>query len=302
MPQKRAQPIAQSPATRIPVGGLSARVTALADGFDGPPRQGMAVTTSTNDVIVLDILCQIAGEFADLSQADNHRLLQTAIVCGNELFRRAKAGDRDALMRLFQAATHTPILLDKLTPHQFEAIRSLARSNFSWPVVICLKPELLRRSLADLRRLGVGQLCSLNLRPTARWSAENPVTKWVMYLYDKVLYEWNLLMAVEAEGIEIDENMLDRWYRDIRSLPQLSKTTSDEWFDKALWPLLMRMTNDHPEQVKELRSFGRYRAGHTETAKPDSQTAEANIRDGIKAKLRQAFNSLARSAPTPAEL
>lgn len=54
---------------------LSARHVALFDAFDGPPRQGMVKTTSTDDSIHLEILSQISAEFDALYSADTWRLL-----------------------------------------------------------------------------------------------------------------------------------------------------------------------------------------------------------------------------------
>ena len=151
---------------------LSARVCALVEGFDGPPRKGVTETTSTDDPILKCILPQIAGEFAHLAQASDRTLLETALVCANELFRRAKAGEREALHRLFQSSSHGTGLLDKLADHQLQSAQELARLTPFWPVLLNQKLDLVRAVQADLRRLQVGAQGSHNLKPSARWSLE----------------------------------------------------------------------------------------------------------------------------------
>jgi hypothetical protein len=280
----------------IPCNGVSARIVALAAGFDGKPRQAISRTNNA-DPVILEILSRIAAEFETFTHADNRRLVETVIVCGNELFRRAKCSDRAALRSLFQAVSHLAYVLDTLQDHQFEAVRDLARQSPYWVTAIMLKRDALNETIKSLKSLEVGQQCSINLKAGSHWTAKNTATQLVNELYVQVLRERTLLDALDAEADEFDAGILSESHLAIRALPQLSKETSDQWFDSAVWPLFMRMTKGHLEQTPKYRKLGNYRASHNLNRAGEFKAVESNIRDGIKSQLRQALKSLAGSPP-----
>jgi len=74
--------------------------------------------------------------------------------------------------------------------------------------------------------------------------------------------------------------------------------TWPDWFETA-WQALLEDFDGHPERDPELRKTGHYRATHSTDKYSGSQptatpkTREANIKDGIKEKLRKAIQRIA---------
>ena len=81
------------------------------------------------------------------------------------------------------------------------------------------------------------------------------------------------------------------------TLPVLTKASWRKWFDLA-WEVLMEEHNNHPEEDPVLRRMGEHRKSHTElTSQPRQgqvfKTPKANIRDGIKSRLKKTVEELA---------
>ena len=88
--------------------------------------------------------------------------------------------------------------------------------------------------------------------------------------------------------------------RSASHLKPFSKTTWTDWFDLG-WAIVLEENKGHPEANPELRPLGLYREKHSlleaQQKTVTHKTRESNIRDGIKEKVQQAFEQLAKAAP-----
>ena len=85
-----------------------------------------------------------------------------------------------------------------------------------------------------------------------------------------------------------------------RSASSSSGTTWTDWFDLG-WAIVLEESKGHPEANPQLRPLGLYREKHSllegQQKTVTHKTRESNIRDGIKEKVQQAFEQLAKAAP-----
>jgi hypothetical protein len=110
-------------------------------------------------------------------------------------------------------------------------------------------------------------------------------------LYDYIAYQRNVFRGNPQAP-------LPDWLKAALALRKFKAKTYKEWFEVA-WAILKdRAKKNIIEKDPTLRPFGLYRKKHSE--KPSPATVEANIRDGIKTKLKRAFKRIAPdSLPKP---
>lgn len=84
------------------------------------------------------------------------------------------------------------------------------------------------------------------------------------------------------------------WQKAAAKLKPFSAKASGTWFE-IVWSALCADYEGHPEKDPKLRPLGLYRAKHSinRGGLTATGTRNANIRDGIKEKLKSACNRLA---------
>ena len=155
-----------------------------------------------------------------------------------------------------------------------------------------------------MKMLGLASKSEFSMHPKARWSPDNIATWNAISIIGTILanQEWK-----EVRQTFISENRKSpipvkiatppAWVKNCWELPPLTKRTAKKWFNVG-WDALMEATEGHPERDPELRPLGIYRARHSvyegAQKKETPGTVEANIRDGIKARLLEAVTSLSQ--------
>jgi hypothetical protein len=188
-----------------------------------------------------------------------------------------------------------------------EYLRQFPSESRRWPVLAgrdlaarqCLYGrkggKLKPRSAGLLERLNQSETCSFDLginrtgkpgRPRAR-DFDSPVKKLTVQLVD-FIEKYRVLGIMKRPWPE--------WVRSAVALPDYNKNSAAAWF-RVAWKILMRETDGHPESHPDLRKLGLHRAERAVTVNAEkkfmSGTREANIRNGIKIVLRQAFRTCA---------
>ena len=228
----------------------------------------------------------------ELASRDSTQLLQNALCCLNELYRRAKAGEDASTDYVFRVATQTTRLLLELAEDPSPTLLSIASCTPQWPFFYSPKPNFLDSFQSVLDRLKIGSACQLNVNPRSRWSSSVQARQWAM----KVFLFVHEVKAAAAGKIADGGAATIRWTeltKAAEKLPPLTKSTADLWIENVGWPMILKATDGKPERHQQLRKLGLYRAKHTTTAKPGSKTSESNIRDGIKQAVTQALRGMA---------
>ena len=107
--------------------------------------------------------------------------------------------------------------------------------------------------------------------------------------YDKKLETNGPLSRAAWENIP-------QWIKDAGKLAPLTKESAPQWFEIG-WQLLVEKHNGHPENDEQLRKLGSFRRLHSVRQEQQKNitalTAQSNIYDGIKQRIREALISLA---------
>jgi hypothetical protein len=253
---------------------VSARLNALIDDFDGPPR-------------------------SDLSKVTDRQLVESCLAAQSELFRRAKAGGDEATDYFLRLAIRGTGLLDQLARCPSELLLSFAHDNAFWPAFYSPKPGFVAESNETLKKLGIGQNSQLNVNPKSKWAWHVEARKWAF----RVIHMVRTLKADIEGAINDHPDVRIVWTPITKAayeLPPLTKATAGLWMERVGWQLILDMTKNAPEKDLRLRKLGTHRARHTPTAKPGSKTEASNIRDGIRKAVTQALSGMASEpAPSP---
>jgi hypothetical protein len=234
----------------------------------------------------------------------------------DELAARAAAGEADAVEPLYELAVSATTQLGNLARRAPELVRPIAVGWPVFPVVSSPKDERTRSAKKLLASLGVANGLGREYSPKSRWSLENTPTQYAVAMQFTIHFNRRLFQLQRSELSADEREQLDRetarfpgvyrraivfpaWVERAARLPEFNRDSAAEWFEVG-WLALMEKTDNHPENVKELRLLGQYRAKHTSTAKRGSKTEASNIRDGIKEKIKRAMVTVApESSPPP---
>jgi hypothetical protein len=205
------------------------------------------------------------------------------------------SGNRDAIAALARLARATTSKLSSLTPANIDQLKGLACRRVNWPVLRGGSP-LHGDDDAQFKQLAVGTCAPFGceMLPGLKKKAHKAAMRIAIELLcrlddwrtreDGAIYWGRPLFGTEAE-------------MKARQLEAFSRETWPDWFPLA-WDILLEEHGGHPERNPELRSLGEYRKKHSvqEGAQKNltPATAESNIKDGIRDRLRRAFEQLAR--------
>jgi hypothetical protein len=246
-------------------------------GRTEPPEKGTKLADYAAEAVSTRVVVHLA-DLALLAQQGDKKALEAyariARTMVNGLNRQPKSSNRQ-LRSLASRCLNWPVLMgpSSLFSDDFKAIlRDLAvgtRLPFSRDAIERLK----RKPHKQVLRLAMGLACRLE-----QWRTREP---------HSIVWYQPMSPPTQAE-------------RRASGLKPFSRETWIEWCDLA-WEVIMEENQDHPEANCELRGLGLYREKHSvreaQQTALSRKTGESNIRDGIKAKLRQAFAQLAKDAP-----
>lgn len=208
--------------------------------------------------------------------------------------------------QLFLLAINSVNELNNLAIKKPQLARELASSVSSWPFLIHGRPGELKSIPNKLRDLGVGTRTAIKSSIRGRPSTHSTVLS--QYYMGKIFQiricerlATNFTGPWETEELDYPEDIRS----EIGHMPVLSQKTREKWFS-LIWKLIMHDYNGHPERVPpdgsslhNLRSLGKHRGRHSVyegyQEKLTPATKEANIRDGIKNRLKQSFYLSVRS-------
>jgi hypothetical protein len=211
----------------------------------------------------------------------------------------ASRGDAKALEAFARIARAMVGTLNRLAKPRKMRLRRLASRCLNWPVLMGRNSMSSDDHKSVLKDLGVGTnlpfssaaICGLKGKPHKR------VLKLAMELACR-LEDWR---TREPDAI-VWFHAISPPTRAEQSAPQLrafSKTTWPAWFGAA-WEIVLEENSGHPEVNSELRPIGLYREKHSlleaQQKRSTRKTSESNIKDGIKEKLKQGFEQMAKQA------
>jgi len=185
----------------------------------------------------------------------------------------ADGGDAKAVELLATIATDAIQVLRGLAERQPELLRPFARKCACWPDMVAKHPGAKRRNDWLLEELQVGAESA----DAVNWRVDSPASQQALFLRN-----W----------LGINQVAL--------GLPDLTHATRKKWFE-AGWKCLLQATDGKPEEGEFLASIGQHRAKHSEyelhQTVSTKGTSAANVRDGIKTGLWQAFRTLTKRFP-----
>lgn len=185
----------------------------------------------------------------------------------------ADRGDAKAVELLATIATDAIQVLRGLAERQPELLRPFARKCACWPDMVAKHPGAKRRNDWLLEELQVGAESA----DAVNWRVDSPASQQALFLRN-----W------------LGENQV------ALGLPDLTHATRKKWFE-AGWKCLLQATDGKPEKDKFLAQIGQHRAKHSEhegqQTHATARTSATNVRDGIKARLWQSFQTLTKRFP-----
>jgi len=231
--------------------------------------------------------------------------LATAIL--GELDARAQANQQEAAEQLLHLVTDFVVALDQLAHQNPELLRPLVKANLGWPCVLSAKRESVTDGLAIVKLLGVGEEADFGISAKKRWQVfgstrANEVAvdivctikanqKWLAYRKGFIHERKNIPCHMEFPSPP-------KWVLDCAALPPFSKASAVQWFEIG-WQAILEATNGQPENDARLREIGKYRERHSiqqgHQKSLTSHTADVNIRDGIRTRIRDALARIART-------
>jgi hypothetical protein len=215
-----------------------------------------------------------------------------------------------------------------------EVLIALAKKRSDWPCLVTLKdlksPRVIKRleewdSLKiRLERLGLGAEAPLkNLSSVMPNRLARSMVATIEDNQRALRGRQRALEIKESDPVKFDTGFeilpFPDWAEKCGTLPALTEEgASKRWFEIG-WEALLEATEGHPEQFRELWRIGKYRKDAYQQSVPTQRTAgraetprhirpkgakerstersnAANIRDGIKSKIRRAFMRLASSS------
>lgn len=205
----------------------------------------------------------------------------------------AECGDPEAANVLVFVVRHGVRRLDSLADAQPNLLRINAGLLDKWPGFLCLNREEERKNKERIRRLGVGSWMGINYEGKT-WSAQTAEVKVALELEGDVGRirhgRVNGELAKRMGAVEPPESA---WAL-ADGLRPLSRENYGKWW-KAAEPLFMQKYGPAFEDRPEFKHYWRnavYR---------DERNARALIRRDIKAKIKQAFRTIAAKRPRSPE-
>ena len=227
------------------------------------------------------------------------------------IYNQAKKGHPRFSGLLWELAAFSTERLQKLANENPELLKINAVHQHNWPGFIGPHPDENKKNLKLIESLGVGKKAELNLYPSGKpWSNYTLANRFMRDYYYLIS---NIKMTPLTDeisdelGILKNSAILHKERREkIKNLPELNKKTAPIWFE-IMWEHMMEEYDGHPEksppdnpELPALRELGEHRGSHSkhlgqqEKVTPD--TREANIKDGIKKRLKQALITMAKPA------
>ena len=205
----------------------------------------------------------------------------------------AECGDVEAASALAFVVRHGVRRLDNLVDAQPNLLRISAGLLDKWPGFLSLNREDERKNKERITRLGVGSWMGINYEGKT-WSAQTAEVKVAFELEGEVGHmrygRVNGDLAKRMGEVEPPESA---WALAVGLLP-LSRGNYREWWEAAE-PLFMQRYGPAFEDRPEFKHYWRSAAYRGE------KNARALIRRDIKAKIKQAFRSIAAKRPRAPE-
>jgi hypothetical protein len=203
----------------------------------------------------------------------------------------ALLGDKNAAAFLHTLTTWACADLANVVESSPTLLADVAPLTNEWPMLV--GPGKFQRRIVDerLKSLGVGTKTPLQVaRPK----------KQPEYLKKQPYKDLSKLLGFVAfcrtRQIEVgpfaDADRLPEWVKEAAILPSLTHDSASVWFN-VLWAVLCSVTDEKPENRKELWELGQNREFWAEEYRnhsdPPADTRGACIRDGIRTAMRRAF-------------
>ena len=225
------------------------------------------------------------------------------------LFEKALKGHIMSTGLLWELATFSIDNLRKLARVKPEILKPIAANQHEWPGFIGPHRDLDKHNRDLVKLLEVGSNSEIKLHSKTKiWSRDtyaNEVILGYYYLFSTIKTNRRPKSLPSDLCFPNDSPIYkDEWREKIENLPALNSKSAAQWFD-AIWQFIMEEYNDHPEKnppddpdLFNLWPLGEHREFHSEfvyaqkTTTP--ATSAANIRDGIKGRLKRAFIAIVR--------
>lgn len=224
-----------------------------------------------------------------------------------ELSARA-AQDPNAAETLHSFACASSENLMHICAHNLPAAIPWASRKMRFPVVWPVLKQQQGEVLALIKELGIGTRGFFRIgrkgfdpdRP-----ANRVVLRWVARIAKvqrTIQSEITIKQArASLEGVKASlPNLSKAWLKDVMALKRPCRANASAWAE-VIWQGILSATDGKPELSPELRPLGEHRAKHSlhegQQAKATERTAETNIRDGIRKRIKQAVCDLSRHSP-----
>lgn len=203
------------------------------------------------------------------------------------IIEKAFSGDAVAQAHLVDYAAVAALALEDLARMPGNSLKSVARDLSRFPVLMGRHPDDLENSRSLIALLEVGSNSPIAL-PTAGkkgWSKSTHANKLVLNYWQVIKgARWRPLLR------DVGPRFSKKLESEFSKLPPLSAFSRSTWFE-AIWRAVLEDEDGHPERNPELHALGAYRREHNVgTSAP--ATIAANVRDGIKTRLRAAFDRI----------
>ena len=240
----------------------------------------------------------------DLSKMTVDDLYLHCKLAAQELFHRTDKGNQEAADSLVQLGIYIAGIVEEQSIKHLEVFKYIAERQPVWPALVTPTPHNSQYIKQRMKILGLALKSEFAMHSKARWSPANIATWNAMSIIGTIRanQEWKevrqtFITKNKKSPIPVKIIEPPAWVKKCWALSPLTKQTAKEWFNVG-WDALMEATEGHPERDPELRPLGIYRARHSvyegAQKKETPGTVEANIRDGIKARLLEAVTSLSQ--------
>jgi hypothetical protein len=206
----------------------------------------------------------------------------------------ADCGDQEAARALASVVRHGVRRLDHLADTRPELLRVSAGLLEKWPGFLTVDREQERKNKQRIARLGVGSWKGINYEGKT-WNRQTAEVVVALELEGEVGSMRHKRVPWRKERkIERESDAREKARALAQSLQPLSRANYVEWW-RAAEPLFMEKYGPAFEQRSEFKHYWQ------NVAYKGERNARALIRRDIKAKMKQAFRSIAAKRPRSAE-